>query len=171
MKAYTTRVGSGPFPTELFDEKGDRLRTVGFEFGTTTGRPRRTGWYDAPITRYSQRINGVDRLRAHQARRAHRRSSASRSASPTTSTASGSTSVPVPQSDFHHAVPIYEEFPGWNEDISGAREFGDLRKNAQDYVLALEGMSGSRISAYRRRTRPRGDRDAPRPASWVASAT
>jgi adenylosuccinate synthase len=55
--------------------------------------------------------------------------------------------VPVNQSDFHHAKPIYEEFPGWKEDISGAREFADLPKNAQDYVLALEGMSGSRISA------------------------
>lgn len=146
VKAYTTRVGSGPFPTELLDESGEWLRARGFEFGTTTGRPRRTGWYDAPIARYSARINGltdfvltkldvltgletipvcvaydVDGVRVDE--------------------------VPVSQSDFHHAVPIYEEFPGWSEDITAARTFEDLPKNAQDYVLAIEAMSGARISA------------------------
>ncbi|TKJ99199.1 adenylosuccinate synthase [Plantibacter flavus] len=146
VKAYTTRVGAGPFPTELFDESGDYLRSKGFEFGTTTGRPRRVGWYDAPIARYAARINGVtdfvltkldilddlatipvcvayevDGVRVDE--------------------------VPVSQSDFHHAVPIYEEFPGWQEDITDVRRFEDLPKNAQDYVLALEAMSGSRISA------------------------
>ncbi|WP_374946394.1 adenylosuccinate synthase [Agreia sp.] len=146
VKAYTTRVGAGPFPTELFDESGEFLRSQGFEFGTTTGRPRRCGWYDAPIARYSARINGVtdfvltkldvltgletipvcvaydvDGVRVDE--------------------------VPVSQSDFHHAVPIYEEFAGWSEDITGAREFGDLPLNAQNYVLALEKMSNSRISA------------------------
>lgn len=146
VKAYTTRVGAGPFPTELEDESGEWLRSRGFEFGTTTGRPRRTGWYDAPIARYSARINGVtdfvmtkldvltglttipvcvayevDGVRVEE--------------------------VPVSQSDFHHAVPVYEEFPGWDEDITGARTFEELPKNAQDYVLAIEAMSGSRISA------------------------
>jgi adenylosuccinate synthase len=146
VKAYTTRVGSGPFPTELHDESGEFLRSKGFEFGTTTGRPRRTGWYDAPIARYSARINGVtdyvmtkldvltgleqipvcvayevDGVRVDE--------------------------VPVSQSDFHHAVPIYENFPGWTEDITGVREFDDLPKNARDYVLAIEAISGARISA------------------------
>jgi adenylosuccinate synthase len=146
VKAYTTRVGSGPFPTELFDEWGERLRATGFEFGTTTGRPRRTGWYDSVITRYAARVNGVtdfvltkldvltgieripvcvaydvDGVRHDE--------------------------MPVSQTDVHHATPIYEELPGWSEDISGAREFSDLPRNAQDYVLALEAMSGSRISA------------------------
>ena len=146
MKAYTTRVGSGPFPTELFDESGEFLRANGFEFGTTTGRPRRCGWYDAPIARYTARVNGVtdfvltkldvltglktipvcvaydvDGVRFDE--------------------------MPVSQSDFHHAVPIYEEFPGWEEDITGARTFDDLPKNAQDYVLAIEKMSGARMSA------------------------
>ena len=145
VKAYTTRVGAGPFPTELFDASGDFLRANGFEFGTTTGRPRRCGWYDAPIARYAARINGVtdfvltkldvltgldeipvcvayeiDGVRVDE--------------------------VPVSQSDFHHAKPIYERFPGWSEDITGVRRFEDLPQNAQDYVLALEGMSGSRIS-------------------------
>jgi adenylosuccinate synthase len=146
IKAYTTRVGSGPFPTELFDESGEFLRAKGFEFGTTTGRPRRCGWYDAPIARYTSRINGVtdfvltkldvltglkeipvcvayevDGKRFDE--------------------------VPVNQSDFHHAKPVYENFPGWTEDITGARTFADLPKNAQDYVRAIEAMSGARFSA------------------------
>ena len=146
VKAYTTRVGSGPFPTELLDASGELLRVNGAEFGTTTGRPRRCGWYDAPVARYSARINGVtdfvltkldvltgldripvcvaydvDGIRVDE--------------------------VPVSQSDFHHAVPIYEEFAGWTEDITGVRTFDDLPKNARDYVLALEKMSGARISA------------------------
>jgi adenylosuccinate synthase len=146
VKAYTTRVGSGPFPTELFDESGEFLRATGFEFGTTTGRPRRCGWYDAPIARYSARINGltdfvltkldvltglkeipvcvaydVDGVRHEE--------------------------VPVSQSDFHHAKPIYENFPGWSEDISKCRSFDELPKNAQDYILAVEKLSGCRISA------------------------
>ncbi len=146
IKAYTTRVGSGPFPTELFDDSGEFLRSNGFEFGTTTGRPRRCGWYDAPIARYTARINGVtdfvltkldvltglaqipvcvaysvDGVRVDE--------------------------MPVSQSDFHHAVPIYENFPGWTEDITGVRTFEKLPQAAQNYVLALEAMSGSRISA------------------------
>lgn len=146
VKAYTTRVGAGPFPTELFDESGDYLRDRGGEFGTTTGRPRRTGWYDALITRYTQRINGVtdfvltkldiltgleqipvavayeiDGQRVDE--------------------------FPVSQSDFHHAKPIYEYLPGWTEDISQAREFSDLPANAQSYIEYLEQLSGSRISA------------------------
>ena len=146
VKAYTTRVGSGPFPTELLDSSGEFLRVNGAEFGTTTGRPRRCGWYDAPVARYSARINGVtdfvltkldvltglgripvcvaydvDGIRVDE--------------------------MPVSQSDFHHAVPIYEEFAGWTEDITGVRTFDDLPKNARDYVLALEKISGARISA------------------------
>ena len=146
VKAYTTRVGAGPFPTELVDESGEWLRVKGFEFGTTTGRPRRTGWYDAPVARYAARINGItdfvmtklDVLTGLEeipvcvayeveGKRVEE--------------------IPVSQSDFHHAVPIYENFPGWTEDISGARVFEDLPRNAQDYVLALEAISGSRISA------------------------
>jgi adenylosuccinate synthase len=146
LKAYTTRVGSGPFPTELFDEWGEFLRDNGFEFGTTTGRTRRCGWFDAPVARYATRINGltdifltkldvltgikeipvcvayeVDGKRVDE--------------------------VPVSQTDFHHAKPIYETFAGWDEDITGAKTFEDLPKNAQDYVRALERLSGTRISA------------------------
>ncbi|EAR25946.1 adenylosuccinate synthetase [marine actinobacterium PHSC20C1] len=146
VKAYTTRVGAGPFPTELFDESGEFLRANGFEFGTTTGRPRRCGWYDAPIARYTARVNGVTDFVLTKL-----------------DVLTGLTTIPVcvaydvdgvrfdempvSQSDFHHAVPIYEEFPGWQEDITGARNFDDLPKNAKDYVLAIEKMSGARMSA------------------------
>jgi adenylosuccinate synthase len=146
VKAYTTRVGSGPFPTELLDEDGDKLRTIGHEYGTTTGRNRRCGWYDAPIARYAVRINGltdffltkldvltgwekipvcvaydVDGTRYDE--------------------------LPASQTDFHHAKPIYEYLPGWKEDISKARTLSDLPKNAQDYVKYLEEISGAPMSA------------------------
>ncbi|MER3390524.1 MAG: adenylosuccinate synthase [Microcella sp.] len=146
VKAYTTRVGAGPFPTELFDESGEFLRKTGFEFGTTTGRPRRCGWYDAPIARYTARINGVTDFVMTKL-----------------DVLTGLTRIPVcvayevdgvrfdelpvSQSDFHHATPVYEEYPGWTEDISGARTFDELPANAQAYVLAIEAMSGARISA------------------------
>ncbi|MEJ1092433.1 adenylosuccinate synthase [Microbacterium istanbulense] len=145
VKAYTTRVGSGPFPTELHDEMGEWLRKTGFEYGTTTGRLRRTGWYDAPITRYATRVNGITDLVLTKL-----------------DVLTGLEQipvcvaydidgvrfddVPVNQTDFHHAKPIYEYFPGWSEDISTARTFEDLPQNAQDYVLALEAMSNTRIS-------------------------
>jgi adenylosuccinate synthase len=146
VKAYTTRVGAGPFPTELFDENGEFLRATGFEFGTTTGRPRRCGWYDAPIARYSARINGVTDFVLTKL-----------------DVLTGLKEIPVcvaynvngkrfdemlvSQTDFHHAKPIYEMFPGWTEDISTARKFEDLPQNAQDYIVALERISGARISA------------------------
>ena len=146
VKAYTTRVGEGPFPTELHDDHGEHLRKIGAEYGTTTGRPRRCGWYDAVVARYASRVNGVtdfvltkldvltglekvpvavaydvDGVRHDE--------------------------MPVNQTDFHHAVPVYEYLDGWWEDISRARTFEDLPANAQTYVKAVEEMSGARISA------------------------
>ncbi|MCU1655690.1 MAG: adenylosuccinate synthase [Pseudonocardiales bacterium] len=146
VKAYTTRVGEGPFPTELFDEAGERLRDVGAEFGTTTGRPRRCGWFDAPIARYATRINGVtdfvltkldvltgleqvpvcvayevDGVRCDE--------------------------LPMTQTEFARAKPIYEMFPGWEEDISKARALEDLPRTARDYVSTLEAMINAPISA------------------------
>lgn len=155
VKAYTTRVGAGPFPTELLDREGDWtytaeagefLRSAGFEFGTTTGRPRRTGWYDAPIARYAARINGVTDF---VLTKLDVLTGLERIPVCVAYDVDGTRfdEVPVNQSDFHHAKPIYEELPGWSEDITGARSFSDLPKNAQDYVLALEEMSGSRMSA------------------------
>ena len=146
VKAYTTRVGSGPFPTELENEDGEKLRTIGHEYGTTTGRNRRCGWYDAPIARFAVRINGltdffltkldvltgwekipvcvayeIDGKRVEE--------------------------VPSSQTDFHHAIPIYEYLPGWSEDISKARTISDLPKNAREYISFLEEISGAPMSA------------------------
>jgi adenylosuccinate synthase len=146
VKAYTTRVGEGPFPTELLDDDGQRLRDVGHEYGTTTGRPRRCGWYDAVVARYASRINGLTDFVLTKL-----------------DVLTGIEQIPVcvaydvngvrfdelpqDQADFAAAVPIYETFPGWTEDISKARTFEELPKNAQDYVVALEKISGCRMSA------------------------
>ena len=146
LKAYTTRVGAGPFPTELFDKMGEFLRTTGGEFGVNTGRPRRCGWYDAVLARQAVRINGftdlfitkldvltglekipvcvayeVDGVRFDE--------------------------VPMTQTDFHHAKPVYEYFDGWSENISDAKSLADLPENARKYVHKLEELSGCRISA------------------------
>ena len=146
LKAYTTRVGSGPFPTELHDEWGERLRSVGGEVGVTTGRPRRCGWFDAPIARYATRVNGltdifltkldvltgIERIPVCVAYEIE---------------GQRIDELPMTQTDFHHAKPIYEELPGWTEDISGARSIEDLPANAQAYVRYLEELSGAPISA------------------------
>ena len=146
LKAYTTRVGSGPFPTELNDADGEALRTIGGERGVTTGRARRCGWFDAPVARYATRINGltdifltkldvltgwekipvcvaydIDGTRSDE--------------------------LPMTQTEFHHAKPIYEYLPGWSEDITGAKTLEDLPANARAYVKFLEEQSGARISA------------------------
>jgi adenylosuccinate synthase len=146
LKAYTTRVGSGPFPTELHDADGQRLREVGGERGVTTGRDRRCGWFDALIARYATRVNGltdvfltkldvlagferlpvcvaydVDGVRQDE--------------------------MPETQTEFHHARPIYEYLDGWEADISGVRSFDDLPEAAQRYVLAVEELSGTPVSA------------------------
>ncbi|HWR86435.1 MAG TPA: adenylosuccinate synthetase, partial [Rhodoglobus sp.] len=130
----------------LLDESGEWLRARGFEFGTTTGRPRRTGWYDAPIARYSSRINGLTDL---VLTKLDVLTGLERIPVCVAYEVDGvrHDEVPVSQSDFHHAVPVYEELEGWDEDISGARSFDDLPKAAQRYVLAVEAMSGTRISA------------------------
>jgi adenylosuccinate synthase len=146
VKAYTTRVGSGPFPTELFDEDGERLRSIGGEVGVTTGRARRCGWYDALIARYAVRVNGLTDFFLTKL-----------------DVLSGWERIPVcvayeidgkrveelpsSQSDFHHAKPIYEYLPGWSEDISSAKNLDQLPVNARAYVKYLEEISGAPISA------------------------
>ena len=146
IKAYTTRVGEGPFPTELLGEMGEHLRQTGGEFGVTTGRPRRCGWYDAVVARYSARVNGLTDLVLTKL-----------------DVLTGLAKIPVcvayevdgvrhdemptDQSDFHHAMPILEEFDGWTQDITACRTFEELPLTAQRYVLHLEKMSGTRISA------------------------
>ncbi len=144
IKAYTTRVGSGPFPTELFDEDGERLWKIGGEVGVSTGRDRRCGWYDAVIARYASRVNGLTDLFltkldvlsswekvpvcvAYDVDGVHHEE------------------MPMTQTEFHHARPVYEHLDGWWEDISACRTFGALPANAQAYVRALEEMSGTPI--------------------------
>ena len=145
IKAYTTRVGAGPFPTELFDKWGEFLQTTGGEVGVNTGRKRRCGWYDSVIARYAARVNGftdyfltkldvltgigeipicvaydVDGVRHDE--------------------------MPMTQTEFHHATPIYETMPAWDEDITDCKTFEELPEKAQDYVKRLEELSGCRIS-------------------------
>ncbi|GAA6525200.1 adenylosuccinate synthase [Intrasporangium sp. DVR] len=146
LKAYTTRVGEGPFPTELHDDNGEFLRKTGAEYGTTTGRPRRCGWLDTVVGRYATRINGVtdfvitklDVLTglekvpvcvAYEVEGVRH------------------DEMPVNQSDFHHAKPVYEELDGWWEDISACRTFEELPEAAQRYVLRVEELIGARVSA------------------------
>ncbi|MGO1948700.1 MAG: adenylosuccinate synthase [Mycobacteriaceae bacterium] len=145
IKAYTTRVGAGPFPTELFDKWGEYLQTTGGEVGVNTGRTRRCGWYDSVIARYASRVNGFTDLFVTKL---------------DVLTGIGEIPIcvaydvdgvrhdemPMSQTDVHHAVPVYETMPAWDEDISGCRTFEDLPAKAQDYLNRLEELSGCRIS-------------------------
>ena len=144
-KAYTTRVGSGPFPTELFDDNGAHLRKVGAEYGTTTGRERRCGWFDAVVGRYAVRLNGITDLVVTKL-----------------DVLSGLEKVPIcvgyeiggervdtmpmTQTAIHHARPIYEEHDGWWEDITKARAFEELPAAARSYVQRIEELCGARVS-------------------------
>ena len=146
IKAYTTRVGEGPFPTELLDDDGRFLRDAGAEYGTTTGRPRRCGWFDAVLGRYATRINGVtdfvltklDVLTGRE-----------RIPVCVAYDVDGvrHTEMPMTQTEFHHAVPVYEHLDGWVEDISGARSLADLPTDARRYVATVEDLCGAPISA------------------------
>ena len=144
-KAYVTRVGEGPFPTELFGEDGEWLRAQGHEYGVTTGRPRRCGWFDAVVNRYAAQVNGLTDIVltkldvltglkeiplcvAYDVNGERR------------------DDMPTDQAEFAAAKPIYESMPGWDEDISQVHDFNDLPKTCQDYVKRLEELSGCRIS-------------------------
>ncbi len=144
IKAYTTRVGSGPFPTELFDDDGEALQRIGGEIGVSTGRTRRCGWYDAVVARYSTRVNG---LTDYFLTKLDVLDSWERIPVCVAYEIDGvrHDEMPMTQTEFHHATPIYEFFDGWGSDISGCRSFEELPKNAQVYVKALEEMSGTRI--------------------------
>jgi adenylosuccinate synthase len=146
LKAYTTRVGSGPFPTELLDADGERLRQAGGEFGVTTGRPRRCGWFDAVIARYATRVNGLTGIFLTKL-----------------DVLTGWDQVPVcvaydidgvrhddmpmTQTDFHHAKPIYQHLDGWSADLSAARSLDDLPKAARAYIAAVEELTRAPVAA------------------------
>jgi adenylosuccinate synthase len=144
-KAYTTRVGSGPFPTELEDAWGERLREKGGEYGTTTGRPRRCGWFDAVIGRYAVRLNGVTDL---VVTKLDVLSGMERVPVCVGYEIDGErvTDMPMTQTAFHHAVPVYEDLDGWAEDVSEARAEADLPANARRYVDRIEELCGARVS-------------------------
>ncbi len=145
IKAYTTRVGAGPFPTELFDKWGEFLQTTGGEVGVNTGRLRRCGWYDSVLARYASRVNGFTDLFVTKL---------------DVLTGIGEIPIcvaydvdgvrhdemPLTQSEFHHAVPIYETMPAWDEDITGCTTVEELPEKARDYLARLEELSGCRIS-------------------------
>jgi len=146
VKAYTTRVGAGPFPTELTGPQGEWLRKTGGEYGVTTGRERRTGWFDAVIARYATRVNGIT---DYFLTKLDVLSGLEQVPVCVAYDVAGTRheEIPVTQTDFHHAVPVYEYLDGWWEDISAAKQFSDLPRNAQAYVRALEEKIGAPVAA------------------------
>jgi adenylosuccinate synthase len=154
VKAYTTRVGSGPFPTELHDERGEWLRKTGGEYGVTTGRPRRTGWFDAVIARYAMRVNGITEFFLTKL---DVLSGLDKVPVCVAYDVDGvrHTEVPMTQTEFHHAVPVYEYLDGWWEDLAQFSDFASLPVTAQTYVRTLEEMIGAPIAAIG--TGPRRD--------------
>jgi adenylosuccinate synthase len=141
VKAYTTRVGEGPLPTELTGDVGQRLRETGNEFGAVTGRPRRCGWYDAVAVRYGVRINGLDALALTKLDVLDGLPSIEIC---TAYRYGGRTLTEFP-SDVRHlaaCTPVYETMPGWPTPTRGIRRFADLPENARRYVARLEEISG-----------------------------
>jgi adenylosuccinate synthase len=135
VKAYCTRVGAGPFPTELHDATGERLRKIGDEFGSVTGRPRRTGWLDLPALRYAARINGLDGIAITKLDVLTGLDSLRVCVA--YETPSGETNE-LPTHDLDHAKPIFRDAEGWKEDIGHARAMGDLPQAARAYVAMIE---------------------------------
>jgi adenylosuccinate synthase len=154
VKAYTTRVGSGPFPTELLDEQGEWLRKAGGEYGVTTGRPRRTGWFDAVIARYATRVNGIT---DYFLTKLDVLSGLEKVPVCVAYDVGGTrySEIPMTQTEFHHAAPVFEYLDGWWEDLSEVTEFAGLPRNAQAYVRAVEDLIGAPVAAVG--TGPRRD--------------
>lgn len=146
-KAYTTRVGDGPFPTELLDETGDLIREKGHEYGTTTGRPRRVGWFDSVVVRHARRVSGITGLSLNSI-----------------DVLSGLESVkictgykyrgevietyPASLKMLAECTAVYEELPGWQEDISGAKSLSDLPENARHYLERVSQLTGIPIAIF-----------------------
>jgi adenylosuccinate synthase len=143
-KAYVTRVGSGPFPTELLDATGEQLRQTGGEFGATTGRPRRCGWFDTMVIRYAVRVNGLTGIALTKLDVL--------SDFDTIKVCTGYTyqgkaleTLPAALEIFENCQPVYEELPGWRTDITAAKTFEELPENARRYVHRLEELAGCPI--------------------------
>ena len=143
-KSYSTRVGGGPFPTELHDETGEQIRQVGKEFGTTTGRPRRCGWFDAVAVRYTCRLSGIDSVALTMLDVL--------SKLPELKICTGYeldgqklAHFPGNIRDLESATPVYETLPGWDEDVTGARSLSDLPPQAIAYAARIQELIGTRI--------------------------
>ncbi len=141
-KAYTTRVGKGPFPTELDDEIGDQIRNLGGEFGTTTGRPRRTGWFDAVIVRHSVRVNGLDSLAINKLDTLAGIDTLKICTAYKMPDGSVIENFPPTLEALEGCQPIYEEFEGFNEDISKCASFDELPESCRKYIARLEELVG-----------------------------
>ena len=143
-KAYTTRVGEGPFPTELDDEVGAAMCEVGHEFGTTTGRQRRCGWLDLVALRYAVRTSGIthlaitklDVLTGLDTLQVCTRYKSGRRVLD---------EFPLLQTDFHHAKPLYEELPGWSDDLRDCESWHDLPEAARDYIQYIADFTQTRV--------------------------
>jgi adenylosuccinate synthase len=146
-KAYTSRVGDGPFPTELFDDQGEHIREVGREYGTTTGRPRRVGWFDTVVVRHSRRVSGITDLSLNSI-----------------DVLSGLETVklcvayeidgkeiteyPATLDALERAKPVYKELPGWSEDITGVKHLDELPENALNYLREIERLCNVNVSIF-----------------------
>lgn len=145
-KAYTTRVGKGPFPTELNDEIGEKIRNVGGEFGTTTGRPRRTGWFDAVIVRHSVRVNGLDGLAINKLDTLSGLDTLKICTAYKMADGTITRNLPPTLEELAGCTPIYEEAEGFDEDISGCKSFEELPESCKRYIARLEELCDCRIA-------------------------
>ncbi|AVH46491.1 adenylosuccinate synthase [Staphylococcus haemolyticus] len=146
-KAYTSRVGDGPFPTELFDENGHHIREVGREYGTTTGRPRRVGWFDSVVLRHSRRVSGITDLSINSIDVLTGLDTVKIC---TAYELDGEeiTEYPANLDQLRRCKPIFEELPGWEEDITGCRTLEELPDNARKYLERISKLCNVRISIF-----------------------
>ena len=146
-KAYTSRVGDGPFPTELFDEMGHHIREVGREYGTTTGRPRRVGWFDSVVVRHSRRVSGITDLALNSI---DVLSGLETVKICTAYEYNGEviTEYPANLHIIEQCKPVYEELPGWSEDITGVRSLDELPENARRYVERIVELTGINLMTF-----------------------
>ena len=147
-KAYTSRVGDGPFPTELFDEIGSRIREVGREYGTTTGRPRRVGWFDSVVMRHSKRVSGITNLCLNSIDVLTGLETVKICVSYRKKNGEEIRHYPASLVELGQCEPVYEELPGWTEDITGCRTLDELPIEAQNYVCRVSELVGVKISTF-----------------------
>ncbi len=147
-KAYTSRVGDGPFPTELFDEIGSRIREVGREYGTTTGRPRRVGWFDSVVMRHSKRVSGITNLCLNSIDVLTGLETVKICVAYRKPNGEEISHYPASLVELGQCEPVYEELPGWSEDITGCRTLEELPIEAQNYVRRVSELVGVKISTF-----------------------